>query len=142
LYPIGQGAEAGKREVQMSNIVAGISLQELTFPDITGKTQGAWGTVSFGYGLNYTTGGIPMGLVLFADQRTVDFNGFLWCDVHDESAANDATLYTFRYVPATDTLQIFVNGVELANGAALSTGLLIDSSVIFHAVWDRTTVRG
>jgi len=125
----------------MSNIVAGISLQELCFPDITGKTIGAWGTVLFGYGLNYTTGGIPMGLVAFADVRTVDFNGFLECRVFDETAVS-GTLYTFRYVPSTDKLQIFAAGTELSNGAVLPTALLVDSSVIFHAVWNRTVTLG
>lgn len=133
----------------MSDIIAGISLGVLCFPDITGATIGAWLSVSFGYGLNYTTGGIPMGLVKFADSVTVDFNGFLECTVWDESAANGTTAYSFRYVPATDTLQIFQTllgstgaTTELVNGAALPTALLVDSSVIANAIWNRSTVIG
>ena len=133
----------------MSDIIAGISLGILCFPDISGATIGAWLSVSFGYGLNYTTGGIPMGLVKFADSVTVDFNGFLECTVWDESQFDGATLYTFRYVPATDTLQIFATSAsgagattELANGAALPTALLVDSSVVANAVWNRSTVIG
>lgn len=130
----------------MSNIVPGVTLTELCFPDITGKTINAYGTVGFGYGLNYTTGGIPFGLVAFADARTVDFNGFLKCEVYDE-AVQGATLYTYHYNPSNDTLQIYsstasTDSAELANGAALPTAILIDASILFKATWDRTTVRG
>jgi hypothetical protein len=125
----------------MSDIIPGVSLTELCFPDITGKTIKAWGTVALGYGLNYTTGGIPFGLISFADARTVDFSGFLRCEVFDESAAG-AVVYTFRYVAATDTLQIFSNGTEVANGAVIPTALLTDSSIVFEATFNRTTVLG
>jgi len=134
----------------MSNIVPGVTLTELCFPDITGKTIKAWGSLAFGYGLNYTKGGIPMGLLQFADVRTVDFSGFLLCEIWDESVqAQDAsgTLYSFYYVPATDKLQIFsqtasADLAELANGAALPTYLLTDANIIFQATWNRTTVLG
>jgi hypothetical protein len=134
----------------MSNIVPGVTLTELCFPDITGKTIKAWGSVAFGYGLNYTTGGIPFGLVNFADARTVDFNGFLKCEVIDENVqAQDAshTVFTFFYVPSTDKLQIFsqtssTDLAELTNGAVIPTYLLTDASIIFQATWNRTTVLG
>lgn len=125
----------------MSNIVPGVTLGVLCFPDITGATLKAWGTVSLGYGLNYTTGGIPFGLLAFADARTINFNGFLRCEVFDEAAAG-AVVYTFRYVSATDTLQIFSNGSELANGAVLPTALLTDSSILFEATFNRTEFNG
>ena len=92
----------------MSDIIAGVSLSILDFPDITSSTTKFWLSVALGYGLNYTTGGIPFGLIALADSKTVNFDGFLRCDVFDEAAAG-ATVYTFRYVPATDTLQIFGN---------------------------------
>ncbi len=139
----------GEKRNRMSNIVAGITLGTLCFPDITGATIGAWFSVSFGYGLNYTTGGIPAGLTAFADAQTIDFNGFLECTVWDESPFDGTTLYTFRYVPSTDKLQIFqtLGGstgttTELANGSALPTALLVDSSVVAKAVWNRSTVIG
>ena len=144
-----EGPRRGK-ENTMSNIVPGVTLTDLCFPDITGATIRAWGHVSFGYGLNYTTGGIPFGLVAYADAKTVDFNGFLQCLVWDESVqAQDAshTTYSFYYIPATDTLQIFSqtsssDKAELANGAVIPTYLLTDASIIFEATWNRTTFLG
>jgi hypothetical protein len=122
----------------MSSAVASVSLSELCFPDITGKTIGAYILVTFGVG-TYTTGGIPFGLVAFADQRTVDFNAFLICALYDETSSDaSGTAYSFRYIPATDSVLIYANGTELASGASVT----ITDSVIAHAVWDRTTVRG
>ena len=125
----------------MSDIIAGVSLSILDFPDITSSTTKFWLSVALGYGLNYTTGGIPFGLIALADSKTVNFDGFLSCDVFDEAAAG-ATVYTFRYVPATDTLQIFGNGTELSNGAVLPTALLTDSSIVAEATFNRTEMLG
>ena len=125
----------------MSDIIAGVSLSILDFPDITSSTTKFWLSVALGYGLNYTTGGIPFGLIALADSKTVNFDGFLRCDVFDEAAAG-ATVYTFRYVPATDTLQIFGNGTELSNGAVLPTALLTDSSIVAEATFNRTEMLG
>ena len=139
----------------MSDIIPGVSLSLLCFPDITGATQNIWGTVAFGYGLNYTTGGIPFGLMALADSLTVNWDGFLLCEVWDEQTAG-STFYTFRYVaaaslnpdiPAIDKLQILQTNsagatTELANGAALPTALLTDSSVLFKAVFNRTEMLG
>jgi hypothetical protein len=120
----------------MSSAVSLITLTEVTFPDITGKTIGAYGQVFFGAG-TYTSGGIPFGLIAFADARTVDFNGFLRNEVFDETYVNGSN-YTFKYIPTTDSLVIYLNGTELTNGASVS----ISDTVMFHAVWDRTTTRG
>jgi hypothetical protein len=125
----------------MSDIIAGVSLSILNFPDITSSTTKFWLSVALGYGLNYTTGGIPFGLIALADSKTVNFDGFLRCDVFDEAAAG-ATVYTFRYVAATDTLQIFSNGTELSNGAVLPTALLTDSSIVAEATFNRTEMLG
>ena len=125
----------------MSDIIAGVSLSILDFPDITSSTTKFWLSVALGYGLNYTTGGIPFGLIALADSNTVNFDGFLRCDVFDEAAAG-ATVYTFRYVAATDTLQIFSNGTELSNGAVLPTALLTDSSIVAEATFNRTEMLG
>lgn len=133
---------------------ATITLVELTFPDCTQKTIKAWGQVVISAG-TYVKGGLPMGLLQFADARTVDFNGFLRCSVWDEEQVT--TLYDYHYSPANDTLQIFLAGVEYTNGAPIN---LVDPPIgpdqpletspivpqqnllLFEATFDRTTVRG
>ena len=125
----------------MSSVISTITLSELTFPDITGKTIQAWGQVNFTPG-TYTAGGLVFGLLQYADVRTVDFNGFLRCSVFGEDVIT-ATVggYEYHYSPVGDVLQITFNGVELASGAAVPAAILNDT-VLFLAVWDRTTVRG
>lgn len=125
----------------MSSVNAAITLTELCFPDITGKTIQAWGQVSFTPGA-YVTGGLAMGLIAYADARTVDFNGFLRCLVWGEDVIT-ATVggYTYQYSPVGDTLQILLNGVELAGGAGIPAAVLADT-VLFMATWNRTTVLG
>lgn len=125
----------------MSLITSVVSLSELTFPDCTQKTIRAWGQVTFTPG-TYTQGGLLMGLLAYADARTVDFNGFLRCEVFGEDVIT-ATVggYQFHYSPVGDVLQITLNGVELATGVAIPAAILNDT-VLFMATWDRTTVRG
>lgn len=125
----------------MSSVVSVITLSELCFPDITGKTIQAWGQVNFSAG-SYVTGGLVMGLLAYADARTVDFNGFLRCQVYGEDVIT-ATVggVTYHYSPVGDVLQLLVNGVELANGVAIPATVLGDV-VLFKAVWNRTTVLG
>jgi hypothetical protein len=125
----------------MSSVNSVISLSELCFPDITGKTIQAWGQVNFSAG-SYVAGGLIMGLLQYADARTVDFNGFLRCSVFGEDVVT-ATVggYTYHYSPVGDVLQITFNGVELASGAAIPAAVLNDT-VLFLAVWNRTCVLG
>jgi hypothetical protein len=125
----------------MSNFVPEVALSILCFPDITGATIKIWGSVAFGSGYTYTTGGIPFGLLALADSKTVNFDGFLRCEVFDEAAAG-ATVYSFRYVPSTDSLQIFSSGTELANGASIPSALVTDSSILFEATFNRTEMLG
>jgi hypothetical protein len=124
----------------MSSVASVVTLSELTFPDISGKTIRAFGQVVFAAG-NYETGGLSMGLLNFADARTIDFNGFLKCTVAGEAAIVSSNIYSYRYSPTLDLLQIFLNGTELTGGAAIPAFVLADT-VIFEAVWDRTTTRG
>ena len=127
----------------MSSVTSTISLSTLCFPDITGATIKAWGTLTFASG-TYTAGGLAMGLLNYADARTVDFYGFLRCLVTDETAvAAGVASYSLRYVPTGDLLQIIDNttGKELANGASVPASLVTDS-LIFEAVWNRTTTLG
>jgi hypothetical protein len=125
----------------MSSVTSVISLSEICFPDVTGKTIQAWGQVSFTPG-TYSSGGLVFGLLQYADARTVDFNGFLRCSVFGEDVIT-ATVggYGYHYSPVGDVLQITFNGVELASGAAIPAAVLNDT-VLFLAVWNRTCVLG
>ena len=125
----------------MSSVISKITLSELCFPDITGKVIRGWGQVSFSAG-SYITGGLAMGLLQWADARTVDFNGFLRCRVYGEDVVT-ATVggVTYHYSPVGDVLQIIIGGVELASGAAIPAVVLNDT-VLFEASWNRTTVLG
>lgn len=123
----------------MSSVVSVVTLSEITFPDITGKTIRAFGQVSFAPG-TYLPGGISMGLVAFADARTVDFNGFLRCQVYGDNPTS-GTIYTYRYSPVGDLLQIYGNSTELTAGTSIPASILADT-VIFEATWDRTTTKG
>jgi hypothetical protein len=127
----------------VSSATSAISLSEICFPDITGKTIQAWLQVNFTAG-SYTTGGLLMGLLAYADSRTVDFNGFLRASVWGEDVLT-ATVggYTYHYSPVGDLLQIVnaTTGLELASGAAIPVQVLSDI-VLCLAVWNRTTVLG
>ena len=138
----------------MASRNATLQLQEFIFPDVTGKTLKIWGQVIITAG-TYLTGGLPMGLMAFADARTVDFNGFLRCEVWDEEPLTSTNNYTYWYSPVTDTLQIIVNttGLELANNTVIpitDPSVNVDSApfetqadlLMFEATFDRTTVRG
>jgi hypothetical protein len=125
----------------MSLITSVVSLSTLCFPDITQSTIRAWGQVTFTPG-TYVLGGLVMGLLAYADARTVDFNGFLRCEVFGEDVVT-ATVggYTYHYSPVGDVIQITLNGVELATGTAIPTAVLSDT-ILFMATWNRTTVLG
>ena len=125
----------------MSSVVSVVSLSEICFPDITGKTIQAWGQVNFTPG-SYVQGGLLMGLMAYADARTVDFNGFLRCSVFGEDVITPTVGgYEYHYSPVGDVLQITHNGVELLTGAAIPAAVLADT-LLFLAVWNRTTVLG
>ena len=84
-----------------------------------------------------------MGLIPFLDARTVDFFGFLRCLVYGEDPVT-ATVglgVTYHYSPVGDVLQIFINGVELANGAVIPAVVLNDQ-VLYEFTVNRTTVLG
>ena len=125
----------------VSSVISTISLSEICFPDITGKTIQAWGQVSFTPG-TYVAGGLLMGLIAYADARTVDFIGFLRCSVFGEDVITSTVGgYSYHYSPVGDVLQVSLNGVELATGAVIPAAVLNDT-VLFLAVWNRTTVLG
>ena len=141
-------------EIMSSSASASLTLVEICFPDITGKVIRGWGQVVLAAG-GYVTGGLPMGLIAWLDARTVDFNGFLRCEVWDEEVQLNG-LTRYHYNPVTDTLQIFTAaGVELASGVSVP---LVDpitgpdesfvpfftqpNLLMFEVSIDRTTVRG
>jgi hypothetical protein len=125
----------------MSSVISAITLSTLCFPDITQSTIQAWGQVNFSAG-SYVTGGLVMGLLQYADTRTVDFNGFLRCTVWGEDVVTASVgTYSYHYSPVGDILQLLLNGVELANGAAIPAAVLNDV-IMFKAVWNRTTTLG
>ena len=125
-----------------SSVLATISLSEICFPDITGKTIQAWGQVTFTPG-TYIAGGLLMGLMAYADARTVDFNGFLRCSVFGEDVLTPTVGlgYAYHYSPVGDILQITFDGVELTTGTTIPAAVLNDT-LLFLAVWNRTTVLG
>jgi hypothetical protein len=127
--------------VSLVSTKASIILSEICHPDITGKTLRSWGLVTFVPG-GYTKGGIPMGLTTYLDVRTVDFFGFLKCDVWDEEPIIPGGLFEYHYSPVGDVLQIFnPNGTELSNNQVLPVETLADI-VLFEVTVDRTSVRG
>ena len=136
----------------MASVNASLSLVEICFPDCAQKVIRGWGQVLVSPG-GYVTGGLPMGLIQWLDQRTVDFAGFLRCDVWDEEVQT-AGLYQYHYSPVNDSLQIFTPaGAELASGASVP---IVDTPVnpdqpmtqtegnllLFEVSVDRTCVRG
>ena len=126
----------------MASVISTITLSEICFPDITGKVIRGWGQVIFTPG-SYTTGGLTMGLLQWLDARTVDFNGFLRCRVFGEDVITATTGLgvVYHYSPVTDALQIVINGIELASGAAIPVTVLSDT-VLFEVSVNRTTVLG
>jgi hypothetical protein len=131
---------AGTVTSSVGSVTSYAILSEICHPDITGKTLRSWGLVTFVPG-QYTTGGIAMGLMQYLDVRTVDFNGFLKCDVWGEEPTL-TSLYEYHYSPVGDVLQIFnANGTELTNGTQIPA-LILNDIVLFECTVDRTTVRG
>lgn len=119
-----------------------VTLIPITFPDFSSKVIRAYLQVVFSVGSLYVTGGVYMGLIPFADSVTVDANGFLKATVQGEQpVAAGGVVYTFRYSPIGDILQIFGNGVELPTGSNIPSQILADT-LICTAEWDRTTTRG
>lgn len=125
-----------------SSSKATATLTELCFPDITGKTIRAWLIINVIPG-GYTTGGIPLGLFTYLDSVTVDVNGFLALEIQGEESVNaiGSASYTYRYIPSTDTLQIFNNFVELSNNQTVPLAVIADVLVALATV-NRTNVLG
>lgn len=122
--------------------VSTVTLEELCFPDITGKVIRYWGEVNFSPG-TYKTGGLTMGLLALSDGLTIDFNGFLRCKIQGENVVTPTVGgYSYHYSPVGDVIQIFDStGAELANGSGVPVQVLNDD-IIFLASWNRTTVLG
>lgn len=114
-----------------------ITLKEVTFPDVTGKTIRIFGTLATDTG-NYATGGVAAGLKAFLALRTLDVKGILDVQIKDPNVVAGNQI-TYNYIPASDLLQVFSAGVEATNAAPIPN----NSHVLnFVATLDRTTVKG
>ena len=99
------------------------------------KTITLWLQIAFGTGY-YTVGGVPSGLAAYAGSLTVNDTQFLWADIKSEDAVTTSLNqggYTYRYVPATDLIQIFdgaqAAGNELTSSQVIPAGVLNDTIV-------------
>lgn len=124
------------------NAATEVTLLPITFPDFSSKVLRAYLQVVFAAGSVYATGGVYLGLIPFADNNTIDANGFLKATVQGEQpVAPGGVVYTFRYSPIGDVLQIFGNGTELTNASTIPAAVLNDT-LLCTSEWDRTTTRG
>jgi hypothetical protein len=112
-------------------------------PTFDSKTISVWGQFTFGGSDFYETGGIPAGLVKFANALTIDTASgqFLQCEIWGEDTVFTASFeqggYFYKYNYPADTIQIFTPaGVELTNSQLLPAAILNDV-VMFHATWIR-----
>lgn len=106
--------------------VAVITISPLCENDITSKTIRAFLQIAFSAG-TYVTGGLAAGVAAYMDAHTVDVTQFLQATINGEMA--EANNYGLKYIPSTDTIQIFSGGTELANGASLPSALTGDTLV-------------
>lgn len=113
-----------------------VTLAQLTSgPAFDSRTSTVWLQISFGTGY-YTVGGVPTGIAAFVDSLTVDATAFLAAYVQSEAATtNDGSSLpvvggvTYKYIPATDKMQMFINGVEFTASEAIPHAVLNDTIV-------------
>lgn len=96
------------------------------------KTITLWLQVSFGTGY-YTVGGVPAGLAAYAGTFTVNDTQYLFSDFKSEDTvvtSLNSGGYTYKYIPSTDSFQIFdgaaVGGNELTASQVIPAGVLND----------------
>lgn len=106
----------------MSSLLPSVTIAPLVAgPSFDAKTSTLWVQLLIGAGV-YNVGGIPVGMVAYANAQTVDTKQFLQADITGETANN----YTYKYIPATDLLQIFNAGTELTASAIIPSQVLND----------------
>ena len=128
----------------MSQNVPLVTLANLqTLPDITKSTIQLFLQISIGSGY-YTVGGVPMGLKAFANSVGISANAqYLIGFIQSEIATQNSGLslptqggFQYKYIPASDLLQIFENNVELTASEPVPPGVLNDI-VIGQFIWNR-----
>jgi len=116
----------------------------LTGTDITKFTIQLYLQVLIGQGY-YTVGGIAANLKAFASALGISANAqFLISRIESEVATLDtggASLpqqggFTYKYLPSSDLLQIFLNGVELTASEPIPQGVYEDT-IVGWFVWNR-----
>lgn len=108
--------------------VSTVTLAPLCENDCTSKTIRAYLQIAFSAG-SYTTGGLPAGVVAYFDAHTIDVTQYLISHIKGETTQPSEV--GFRYVPSTDSIQIFSGGSELANGASIPATVTSDTIVGF-----------
>jgi len=116
----------------MASPAATVALATLTSqPDFSSSTITVFLQISFQAGGYYETGGVPSGIAALVSELGININQFLQADINSETAQG-ATQYTYKYVPATDSLQIYQSGVtsgELGSSAGIPSAVLNDTIV-------------
>ena len=118
----------------MSSPAPSVSLALLTAqPSFDSNTISLFLQIAFSAGGYYETGGIPgVGLLALASEMGINVNQYLQTLIQSEIAG----AYTYKYIPSTDSIQIFQNGSELASSAGISTGILNDV-IVAKATFNR-----
>jgi len=106
----------------MSSLLPSVTIAALVAgPSFDAKTSTLWVQLSIGAGV-YNVGGIPVGMVAYANAQTIDTKQFLQATVVGETSNG----YTYKYIPAVDELMIFLNGTELSASAIIPAQVLND----------------
>lgn len=121
----------------MSQLVPPVTLAPLVPGPgtIDQKTITLYLQIAFGSGF-YTVGGVPVGVAAYADQNGIDASEYLAGRVDSEATTTSAGAslptvggVTYKYIPATDKLQMFINGVEFTASEAIPAAVLNDTIV-------------
>lgn len=118
----------------MSSLLPAVTTAALVsgYTSIDQKTIDLIFQLTVGAGV-YETGGIPAGIVALAGSLTVTTSDFLQATIQSElPTPSSGNSYVYRYVPATDYLQIYAWSstagtiVELSSSAVIPAGVLTD----------------
>lgn len=103
---------------------------------INQKTIELWIQIAFSTGY-YTVGGVPAGLAAYAGSLSINDTQYLFSDFRSEDTVGTASLatgnYSYKYIPSTDSFQIFDGspnaGNELGASQVIPAGVLNDTIV-------------
>lgn len=123
----------------MSSLAPVVTYAPLTQgPTIDRLTITLWLQLAFSAGY-YTVGGVPSGLAAFAGTQTIDSAPFLASRIDSEATTSSSPAvagYTYKYIPSTDKIQIFLNGSELTASQAIPANVLNDI-IVGQFIWVR-----